>query len=154
MAEDKSEKFEKLRKETKKAELKKLEDVKHLLATRDKLERDYIEDTIYVTFYTSPETKRTILARRPNNKEMIKILTLSAQAARYEGSADPDALSKMVDIYDDLHKIAAKLSVDKSLDEKFWSEKVSFTTLQNFITELINESQKPGISPGEMKKFR
>lgn len=154
MAEDKKKKFEKLRAETRKSELKKLEEVSSLLATRDKLERDYLEDTIQVTFNTSPQTVRTILARRPSNKEMIRILTLSAQAAKYEGSEDPEALGKMVDIYKDLHKIAAKLSVDESLDERFWSEKVSFTTLQNFITELINESQKPGISPEELRKFR
>ena len=152
--EKKDEKFSKLEKKVEETRLKKISEAQKILATRDKLERDYIEDKVYVTFSTSPETKRTILARRPSNKEMIQILTLSAQAAKYEGSADPDALIKMVEIYDQLHKIAAKLSVDKSLNEKFWSENVSFSTLQSFITELITESQKPGISPEELKKFR
>jgi len=148
------EKFKKLEKKAVDAEIKKAEKVQKLLATRDKLERDYQEDKVLVTFSTSPETKRTILARRPTNKEMIQILTLSAQASKYEGSADPDALLKMVEIYNELHKIAARLSVDPSLDEKFWSESVSYSTLQNFITELITESQQPGISPEEFKKFR
>jgi len=148
------EKFKKLEKKAVDAEIKKAEKVQKLLATRDKLERDYQEDKVLVTFSTSPETKRTILARRPTNKEMIQILTLSAQASKYEGSADPDALLKMVEIYNELHKIAARLSVDPALDEKFWSESVSYSTLQNFITELITESQQPGISPEEFKKFR
>ena len=151
---DKKEAFAKLKEEVKKTQAKKIEEAKNILATRDKIERDYLEDTLLVTFSTSPETKRTILARRPNNNEMIQILTLSAQAAKYEGSADPSALISMVEIYKKLHTIAARLSIDPKLDEKFWSEKVSSSTLQSFISQLVAEAQKPGVSPEDFKKFR
>jgi len=126
-----------------------------LIATRSKLERDYDEDKIEVVFNTSPETKRKVIARRPNNKEMMTIMMLSASASKYEGSADPESLEKMVDTYKELSSMASNLSVDESLDTEFWDEKVSFSALQSFITELIDASQKgSGVSQGEMKKFR
>jgi len=123
-----------------------------LLATREKLERDYKEDYMYVTFYSSPEIKRTILARRPNQEEFLKILSLIIAATKYED--DPDSLEKLKEVYSDFHKIAASLCIDKKLDEEFWSKSVSFDTLQNFITEVINESQKSAIPEDELKSFR
>jgi len=125
------------------------------LATRQKLERDYEEDRLYITFYSSPETKRTILARKPNQEEFLEILTLTIESAKYEGKMDIDSLGKMKDIVQNLNKLAAELSVDKQLDAKFWSTKVSFNTLQNFIAELINESQKgQNLKEDDMKSFR
>jgi len=105
-----------------------------------------------VSFFSSPDTKRTVLTRRPNQEEYLKILSLIVAATKYEG--DPDSLSKLVEIYSDFHKIAASLCVDSSLDEKFWSTSVSFNTLQNFIIEVINESQKTPIPEDELKSFR
>lgn len=143
--------FEKLKKSEEKKQLELLRQ----LATREKLERDYDEDIIYVTFHTSPETKRTIKARKPNPEEMIDILMLSAEAAKYEGRVDAESLKKMAEIYKKLPKLAARLSVDKNLDEEFWSKKVSFTTLQNFIFELIAATQKSTlISEEELESFR
>lgn len=134
---------------------KKLEESRRFISTRAKIEGDYDDDLLKVTFDTSPETRRTILAKRPTNKEMITIMKLSVQAAKYEGSADPNSLMKMVEIYEQLSSIADRLSIDKQLDEKFWNEKVSFATLQNFITSLITESQKgSGATEDELKKFR
>jgi hypothetical protein len=134
---------------------KRLDDTRKLISTRTKIEGDYDDDLLKVTFDTSPETRRTILAKKPTNKEMITIMKLSAQAAKYEGSADPDSLIKMVEIYEQLSGIADKLSIDKQLDEEFWNEKVSFSTLQNFITNLITESQRgTGVTEKELKKFR
>lgn len=136
---------------------KKTDTVKFIkqIATRDKLERDYQEDLLEVSFYSSPETQRMIKSRRPTQKEMIMIMRLSAEAAIYEGRLDEKSLNKMVEIYDNLPKLAAKLSVDKKLDEKFWTESISFSTLQNFITELIKETQKgTGISQEDLKTFR
>ena len=134
---------------------KKIEEARKLISTRSKIEGDYDDDLLKVTFDTSPETRRTILAKKPTNKEMITIMKLSAQAAKYEGSADPDSLIKMVEIYEQLSGIADKLSVDKTLDEEFWNEKVSFSTLQGFITNLITESQRgTGVTEEELKKFR
>ena len=149
--EEKKEFFEKLKatEEKKKFELLKQ------LATREKLERDYNEDTLYVTFYTSPETKRTIKAKKPSPQEMIDILMLSAEAAKYEGKADADSLAKMAEIYKRLPQLAAKLSVDEELDEEFWSQHVSFTTLQNFIFELVSAAQRSTlISEEELESFR
>ena len=125
------------------------------IATRNKLERDYLEDLLEVSFYSSPETKRMIKARRPTQVEMMTIMRLSAEAAIYEGKLDNESLQKMVDIYDKLPALAAKLSVDGTLDEEFWKTSVSFSTLQNFITELIKETQKgPGIPSEDLKNFR
>jgi hypothetical protein len=125
------------------------------IATRDKLERDYKEDLLSVSFYSSPETRRMIKAKRPTQKQMMTIMRLSAEAAIYEGRMDPDSLSKMVDIYDKLPELADEICVDKSLDKDFWTDGVSFATLQNFITEVIKETQKgSGIESEELKNFR
>jgi len=86
---------------------------------------------------------------------MMMIMRLSAEAAIYEGKMDSDSLEKMVNIYDKLPELAATLSVDRLLDTKFWSDKVSFSALQNFITELIKETQKgAGIPDDDLKTFR
>ena len=125
------------------------------IATRDKLERDYKEDLLEVSFYSSPETKRMIKAKRPTQSEMMTIMRLSAEAAIYEGKMDTNSLAKMVDIYDKLPKLAGDLSTDKTLNEDFWKTKVSFATLQNFITELIKETQKgTGVQEEDMANFR
>ena len=125
------------------------------IATRAKLERDYKEDYLNVTFNSSPETRRTVLSRKPNQKEFIDILTLSIEASKFEGKLDSNSLSNMKEIYSNLHKMAANLCVDKTLDFKFWSEHVSFNTLQNFISELIVASQKgTGVTETEMESFR
>jgi len=124
------------------------------IATRDKLERDYMEDLLSVEFYSSPETKRMIKARRPSQSEMMTIMQLSAEASIYEGRMDEKSLQRMVGIYDKLPTLAASLSVDKKLDEEFWKEKVSFTTLQSFITELIRVTQTGPISEDDMSSFR
>jgi len=131
------------------------EDFIKQLATREKLERDYKEDTLFVTFYSSPETKRTILARKPNQEEFLKILALTIEAARYEGKVDDKSLTRMKDIYGGLNEMAASLSSDPKLDKEFWGKCVSFNTLQNFITELITESQKSTSVPEEeLESFR
>jgi hypothetical protein len=125
------------------------------IATREKLERDYKEDVLKVAFYSSPETQRMILARRPTQKQMMTIMRLSAEAAVYEGKMDPDSLTKMVDIYDKLNELASELVVDKKLDSEFWSNYVSFSTLQNFISELVRETQKgTGVTSEELENFR
>jgi len=159
MAEEQSNKsqkdFDELKEKIDKKKGTDIQEVVKQIATRDKLERDYEEDVLYVTFNSSPETKRTIRAMRPTQKEMMTIMRLSAEAAIYEGRMDTDSLEKMVSIYDKLPELAASLATDKKLDIKFWTEKVSFATLQNFITELIRETQKgTGIPDEEMKTFR
>jgi hypothetical protein len=152
---DREERFKELKEKSLNNEEKKGSDIKDILTTRTKIEGDYDDDLLKVTFNTSPETRRSILAKKPTNKEMITIMKLSAQAAKYEGSADPESLVNIIKIYEKLSGIADKLSIDKNLDEEFWNEKVSFSTLQNFITELIIESQKgTGVTEKELKKFR
>lgn len=149
-------KFKKLEQRDKDVKEKKQEDFLKQLVTRDKLERDFKEDKIYVTFNSSPETRRTILARRPNQKEFIDILSLSIQAANFEGKGDVDSLEKLSKVYENLPKIAANLCIDKALNQDFWTNSVSFITLQNFIGELVAASQRPlgGLSEEDLKSFR
>lgn len=145
---------EKVKKDKKEEETS---DIAKTIATRSKLERDFKEDQIYVTFNTSPETRRTVLATRPTQKEFLQILNLSIQASKFEGLGDAESLEKIGNIYEGLHKIAAKLCVDKSLDEEFWSNSVGFNVLTNFLGEVINSSQQlgvGGVTEAEMKKFR
>ena len=147
--------FDELKEKISKKKQVDVQEVLKQIATRDKLERDYEEDILQVTFNSSPETKRTIKAKRPTQKEMLTIMRLSAEAAIYEGKMDSDSLNKMLGIYEKLPELAASLVVDKKLDTKFWTEKVSFASLQNFITELIKETQKgTGISDEDLKSFR
>jgi hypothetical protein len=152
---DKDKAIEEIKKRSQDSKQQKYQDAQVMLATRAKIEGDYDEDLLKVSFSTSPQTNRTVLTKKPTNKEMITIMKLSAQAAKYEGSADPESLIKMVEIYEQLSGIAAKLSIDDTLDEEFWNEKISFSTLQNFITQLISESQRgTGVSEKDLKKFR
>jgi len=146
--------FDKLREDVTKKKGGDKQKIIQQIATRDKLERDYKEDLLSVDFQSSPETKRMIKAKRPTQTEMMTIMRLSAEAAIYEGKMDPQSLQRMVDIYDKLPKLAAVLATDKNLDEAFWKTKVSFSTLQNFITELIRVTQQGPMSEEDMKSFR
>lgn len=150
------ERFKDLKGKIKQKETTDSADFAKQLATRAKLERDFIEDHILVTFNTSPDTRRTIKARRPNKKEFLEILNLSIQASKFEGRGDPDSLEKIGEIYGGLNKIAAKLCVDKTLNEEFWDNRVSFVALQNFIGELMSESQRGlgGMTEQELTSFR
>ncbi len=147
--------FDDLKRKIKKKEGTDREAVIKQIATRDKLERDYQEDILSVTFESSPETKRMIKAKKPTQQEMMMIMRLSAEAAIYEGKMDNESLQKMVEIYEKLPELAATLSLDASLNIEFWKEKISFSTLQSFITELIRETQRgSGVTSDELKKFR
>jgi len=148
------EEMKKFKEELKEKESKTSQTVIQQIATRDKLERDYKEDLLSVEFYSSSETKRMVKAKRPTQEEMMTIMRLSAEASIYEGKMDSKSLQRMVDIYDKLPQLAAKLTVDKTLDESFWKEFVSFSTLQGFITELIRVTQMGPMSGDEMEKFR
>ena len=147
--------FEELEKKINKKTKSDTKTIIQQIATRDKLERDYDEDILDVEFYSSPETLRLIKARRPTQEQMMTIMHLSAEAAIYEGKMDPTSLKKMLTIYEKLPELAAELTVDKKLDTEFWTKKVSFGTLQNFITMLIQVTQQgTGVSPEELKSFR
>jgi len=147
--------FKELKKDIKSKKGQDKEEIIRQIATRDKLERDYKEDLLEVTFNSSPETKRMIKAKRPTQKQMMTIMRLSAEAAIYEGRMDTKSLQKMVDIYDKLPELAAELVVDKNLNKQFWTDKISFATLQNFITEVIKETQKgTGVTADDLDSFR
>jgi len=150
-------KFANLEKKINKKKEVNAEEYVQTLATREKLERDFTEDKVYITFNSSPETRRTVIARRPTQKEFLEILNLSIQAAKYEGRGDPESLEQLIKISSNLNKIAANLCTDKRLDADFWQNSTSFSTLQNFIAEIINSSNKPSIGKvgeDEMKSFR
>jgi len=147
--------FEELRKKISKKDDQSTQKIIKQIATRDKLERDFKEDLLEVVFFSSPETQRMIKARRPTQSEMMTIMRLSAEAAIYEGKMDVNSLEKMVNIYDKLPDLAASLSIDNKLDIDFWKDGISFATLQNFITELIRETQKgTGVTQEDMESFR
>lgn len=126
-----------------------------IIATREKLERDFQEDILEITFKSSGQTERTLIARKPSQDEMMTIMRLSAEAAIYEGRMDPDSLGRMVDIYSKLPELAAALCIDKTLDAEFWKKSTSFGTLSNFIIEVIRVTQTggPNITTDEMKTF-
>jgi len=131
------------------------EDIGRKIATRTLLERDFNDDCLKVSFNTSPDTRRAIMARKPNQEEFLKILALSVEASSLENSSADSSNSKLVDVYDKLNKLAADLSVDDSLDEEFWRTKVSFQTLQNFISELIIAFQRgSNLSDEDLESFR
>ena len=153
-SENQKEKARQLREEILKRQKKTKREIIAQIATRDKLERDYKEDVLRVSFHSSPETIRVVEARRPTQDEMLMIMRLSAEASIYEGKMDPDSLRKMVDIYEKLPELAAKLSVDKKLDKQFWTSKISFTALQDFITSLIAATQRGPITEEEIESFR
>jgi len=153
--EDPKSKMDKLKKEVETKKSKKDEDFARQIATRELLERDFNEDFLKVSFNTSPDTRRAILARKPNQEEFLKILKLSIEASNLESSSTEDANKRLMEVYMDLNKIASELSVDESLDEEFWSKNVSFETLQNFISELILSFQQgTRVSEEDMKSFR
>ena len=147
--------WKKFEQQLKQTEQKKGLEFLQQLATREKLERDYKEDIIRVTFETSPETKRTILARRPTHKEMMKLIEMIVAASAMNNPTDKESLRQLKEVYKELPKMAASLCIDKSLDEKFWSEKISWNALQNFLNELIAAAQQPtGLSKKELESFR
>ena len=148
------EKIDELKGKISKKEGTELESVIKQVATRDKLERDYFEDLLEVQFFTAPGIQRMIKARRPTQKQMLLIMILFMQASIFEKLNSEESIKKMTEIYGQLANLAATLCEDKKLDEAFWSEKVSFTTLQNFISELIRVTQQGPISEADMSKFR
>lgn len=148
-------KQEEFKKKVKDSKTKKDEDFTRQIATRELLERDFNEDFLKVSFNTSPDTRRAILARKPNQEEFLKILKLSIEASNLESSTTEESNKRLMEVYEDLNKIAAELSVDEALDEEFWCKNVSFETLQNFISELILSFQQGERVPEEdMKSFR
>lgn len=151
----KEEKLKRLKENIGEEKTNKVQKAQKLIATRDKLERDFKEDVIQVTFKTSSQTERTIEARKPTNKEQTAIMTLAAKSMKAEGSTDPDDLEDLSEVNSQLAHLAASLSLDKNLNEEFWDEYVSSEILSNFITSLIiTVQQSSGIEPKEMEKFR
>jgi len=138
-----------------KTEAKETEEAIKQLATRNKLERDFKEDLLQITFKTSPETERTVLSRRPTHSQLVEILKIMTSAAMIDRINDPEKLEQITSDYARLPKIAAELSADKSLNEKFWADTSSSMALQNFLNAVIARSMEPiGVSAKEMKSFR
>lgn len=147
--------IKKIKEGEKKAKKEDAVDFYKQIATRSIIERDFKEDNIVVTFETAPNIKRSVKARRPTHKEMMEITKLSIEANKYEGKGDIESLEKMTSIWENLGEMADKFSIDAQLDKDFWENCVSFSTLQNFITELILAVQKgTGMPEDEMQKFR
>ena len=145
----------KLRGDIKDDNVEKFKEAQKLIATRDRLERDYKEDVLKVTFKTSTETYRTIESRKPTNKEMSIILSLAASALKAQASNTPEDLLKLKEVFTLIAGIAASLAVDKTLDQEFWDNNVGSDTLSNFVNGIVIATQRgSGVSPDEMKKFR
>ena len=147
--------LDKLRGNIKEDNLDKFKEAQKLVATRDKLERDYKEDILKVTFKASTDTYRTLESRKPTNKEMSVIMSLAASALKAQESNKPDDLLKLKEVFTLLAGIAANLAVDKTLDQDFWDNCVSTDTLNNFINGIVLSTKRgSGVSPEDMKKFR
>ena len=153
-ANNKEEAIKQIKEGMKKQGKRESQDYQSQIATRDKIERDFKEDVLRVSFNTSPETKRTVKSTRPTQRQMITIMRLTAEAAMYENRTDQKALDKMLSIYHELPKVAASLCIDKSLDEDFWTDKVSYTVLNDFITSVMITAQTGGLEEGELESFR
>ena len=152
---EKQRQLAKLKENIKDDDVSKFKQAQKLVATRDRLERDYKEDVLKVTFKTSSETYRTLEARKPTNKEMSVIMSLAASALKAQASNKPDDLLKLKEVFTLLAGIASNLSVDKTMDQDFWDNNVGSDTLSNFINGIVITTQRgSGISPDEMKKFR
>ena len=142
-----------LKEKKKKVNINRQLEIYKQLATRDIIERDFKEDTVIVPFQTAPGIKRNIKARRPTHEEMITLMKLTIEASKFEGN--PQAMEQMIEIYEKLPKLASSLSVDKSMTEDWWKHKVSFTALQDFITQLIIITQRGTEIPEEnIQSFR
>ena len=152
---------EHMKREKKREQLEKLEKLKGKkgdvsvseIATREKIERDFREDVLTVSFKTSTQTTRAIKIHRPNPKQMIRILKL-ATIGTTGNENDPKLMERMLDVYDDLPEMASELVIDKALDEQFWTESVSFPALIDFIFSVIRVVQTGGFSTDEMESFR
>lgn len=148
--------FDELRKMDNKKKVVETKDLIEHFATRELLERDYKEDLLKVKFSTSstPEIKRLVNAKRPTPEQMTEIFKLNAKIVLLSMGNTPKTAEKLADIYEQMSKIAADLSVDKSLNKEFWFKKISTNTLNNFIGELITLTQQGPIDEESMKSFR
>ncbi len=152
---DKQRKLANLNKGIKNDNKEKFEKAQKIISTRDRLERDYNEDVLRVTFQTSSETFRTLEAHKPTNKEMSTIMVLAGRALKAEQSNDPDDILELSKIYSTMAGIAAKLSVDETLDEEFWDGSIGSDMLSNFINGIVTTTQRrSGVNPEDMKSFR
>jgi len=147
------ERIAKLRQESKKKDEK---DIIKQIATRNILERDYVDDTVEVVFSPTPGVKRKVKARKPNFMETLDILKLSAAIGEMTNRPEDANWDKVEESYKRLPELAAQLCVDKELDSDFWSNKQSFAALQTFVTELVVESQRDigGMTKEELESFR
>jgi hypothetical protein len=131
----------------------KMTDVSRQIATRDLLERDFKEGILRIPFKTSSDTNRVIKAYRPNQKQMIIMMKLTAEAMLYDNTSDPKNLSKMVNIYEQLPKLAEELSVDKKFNQTFW-ETAPVDVLMGFVMAVMAISQTGGLESSELDSFR
>ena len=155
MEKSKEERWKEFETKLKKSEEKKAAEFIKELATREKLERDFKEDIMYVTFETSPETKRTVLTRRPTHSEMLELIKLLITVSKFgEESMTEEDFKKFEEAYEKLPKIAASLCIKPKLDYKFWSQVATWDALQSFINAVLSAGQSPRISEQEMKSFR
>ena len=132
------------------------------IATRNVIEGDSITNTINVSFDTADGVKRTIVAKKPSNSQFVKILSfpMIARGLQSVGSDinDEEAIGKAeraVNLYASFSKLAADLTVDTTLDEKFWGDSVPDTFLQSFMAGYIEALSSGVVIPKEeMEKFR
>ena len=162
MAEEEKKEEKKLTPQERIAKLKessKKQDDKEIIkqvATRNILERDYVDDTVEVIFSSTPGVKRKVRARKPNFLETIDILKLSAAIGEMTSNPGTTNWDKIEESYRRLPELAAQLCIDEKLDADFWSNKQSFAALQTFVTELVVESQQDigGITRDDLESFR
>ena len=124
------------------------------IATRDIIETDYRNSIMKIGFETSDGVTRALKVHKPNTKQMMKILKLTSTGIRFGETANADQMDQMIEVYSQLPSMAAELSIDKSLDEKFWTDHVTFPALVDFVFGIIRASQSGGLTGDEVESFR
>lgn len=133
------------------------------VATRNILEQDALATTIDVTFETTPDTERTIKAKKPSNDQLVKLLSFPMVAQNLGNVGAGGDMSdqerknaeKALEMYSNFAKMAADLTIDETLDEKFWGDTVPDSFLQSFIMGYIKKISSGVVIPEEeMKRFR
>lgn len=129
---------------------------KAIVATKEKIIEDFQSYGLKIEIETAPNTKRVILARPLTQKEMKLLADIFVRYSKIGSalSATEAEKQELQEVMDSLAKLAASLSIDKSLDFNFWSEIAPFTVLMQFINGVAVKSQSLSLTQEEIESFR
>lgn len=151
---DPEEIYKKLEEEIKKEEKEKIEKVEKL---RDILERDFSETTLLIPIQISQDKRRMIPARVLTQDDYFKIISIVDKLMKIEnklGELTKKDEVEMKKLREELATIAAKYSVDKSLDKEFWLKIVPLQILITFLIGLTTAGQEFIAPAKDLATFR